>query len=523
MSIIHRSPLSAVDIPALSIGEYVFCNRGERGARVALIDGASGRSLTFDELVDAIARLAGGLAALGIGPGSTVALMAPNLPEYAIVFHAVTATGACLTTLNPASTESEVRHQLKDAGACMLITLPAVWAVARAACGGTDVRRTVLIGAAGQVTAAADGELLDFAELLRSPPLPPRRLDPQAIAVLPYSSGTTGLPKGVMLSHRNLVANLAQMEHHLGLGDDEVMIAVLPFFHIYGMQVIMNDGLRRGTTLVTMPRFELAQFLGLVQRYRATRLLLVPPIILALAKHPLVADFDLSSVRSILSGAAPLGAELSRAAANRLGVPVVQGYGMTEMSPVSHACRFDAPRDGSIGILIANAEARVVDPVSGEDLGVDADGELWIRGPMVMQGYHANAAASASTLDGDGWLHTGDIGHVDADGYWYLVDRLKELIKVSAFQVAPARLEALLLAHPAVADAAVIGVADEVCGEIPKAFVVLRPGEQVTAERLQQHVADQVATYERIRLVEFVDVIPKSPSGKILRRLLRAR
>ncbi|MGQ0800058.1 MAG: AMP-binding protein [Pseudomarimonas sp.] len=523
MSIIHRSPLPTVEIPAISIGEYVFGEWGARGTRLALIDGSSGRSLTFAELAAAVARFAGGLAALGIGPGKTVAVMAPNLPEYAIVFHGVTATGACLTTLNPASTHSEVRHQLLDSGACMLVTVPTVLAVARAACQGTALRTTVVIGATGQVEMTAGNEELDFADLLRAPPLSPRDIDPDSIAVLPYSSGTTGLPKGVMLSHRNLVANLVQMEHHLGLGDDEVMVAVLPFFHIYGMQVILNDGLRRGSTLVTMPRFDLAQFLGLVQQYRATRLLLVPPIILALAKHPLVADFDLSSVRSILSGAAPLGAELSRAATQRLGIPVVQGYGMTEMSPVSHACRFDAPRDGLIGILIANAEARVVDPVSGEDLGVDADGELWIRGPMVMQGYHANPAASADTLDADGWLHTGDVGHVDADGYWYLVDRLKELIKVSAFQVAPARLEALLLDHPAVADAAVIGVADEVCGEIPKAFVVLRPGAHVAAEDLQQHIAAQVATYERIRLVEFVDAIPKSPSGKILRRLLRTR
>jgi acyl-CoA synthetase (AMP-forming)/AMP-acid ligase II len=523
VSIIHRSPLPQVAVPDLGIGDYVLGDLGARARRVAMIEGSSGRSLSYAELADAVRRVAGGLAALGIGPGSTVALMAPNLPEYAIVFHAVAATGACLTTLNPLSTESEVRHQLADSGACLLVTVPAVLAVTRAASAGTAVSATVLIGAADQEAVPAGTQSLAFGDLLRAAPLPPRRIDPDAIAVLPYSSGTTGLPKGVMLSHRNLVANIAQMERHLGLGDDEVMIAVLPFFHIYGMQVIMNDGLRRGATLITMPRFDLAQFLGLVQQHRVTRLLLVPPIILALAKHPLVDDFDLSSVRSILSGAAPLGAELSRATSRRLGIPVVQGYGMTEMSPVSHACRFDAPRDGSIGILVANAEARIVDPASGEDLGLNADGELWIRGPMVMQGYHANPEASAATLDADGWLHTGDIGHVDAGGYWYLVDRLKELIKVSAFQVAPARLEALLLDHPAVADAAVIGIADEACGEIPKAFVVLRPGMQVDAVTLQDHVAAQVASYERIRLLEFVDAIPKSPSGKILRRLLRGR
>ncbi len=267
-----------------------------------------------------------------------------------------------------------------------------------------------------------------------------------------------------------------------------------------------------------MPRFDLEQYLALIQEHRVTRLFVVPPMILALARHPMVDDYDLSSVRSLFSGAAPLGPELAEEAHRRIGAPTAQGYGMTEMSPVSHACRFGDDKPGSIGILVANAEARVVDPATGDDLPVGEDGEIWCRGPMVMPGYLNNPEATASTIDADGWLHTGDIGHVADDGYWYVVDRLKELIKVKGFQVPPAELEALLLTHPAVADCAVIGIPDDEAGEVPKAFVARKPDATCSAEDIQEFVAAHVATYKRIHTVVFVDAIPKSPSGKILRR-----
>jgi acyl-CoA synthetase (AMP-forming)/AMP-acid ligase II len=325
----------------------------------------------------------------------------------------------------------------------------------------------------------------------------------------------------VMLTHANLVANLLQMETHLAFDEHEVFMACLPFFHIYGMQLMMNAGLRVGATVVTMPRFDLEQFLALTQEHRVTRLWTVPPMVLALARHPLVDDYELTSVRSVLSGAAPLGPELAAEAGARIGIPVVQGYGMTELSPVSHAPFWDDPRPGTVGMLVAGCEARVVDPETGDDLGVGDDGELWIRGPNVMKGYLNNPAATAATIDGDGWLHTGDIGHVDADGYWFIVDRVKELIKVKGFQVPPAELEALLITHPAVADVAVIGIPDEEAGERPKAFVVLAPGADASEQDIEEFVAEHVAHYKRLAEVAFVDAIPKSPSGKILRRLLR--
>jgi acyl-CoA synthetase (AMP-forming)/AMP-acid ligase II len=324
-----------------------------------------------------------------------------------------------------------------------------------------------------------------------------------------------------MLTHRNLIANIAQTVTPAHIREDEKFIAVLPFFHIYGMQVLMNTGLRAGATIITMPRFDLEQFLQLHQDYRITRSFVAPPIVVALAKHPLVDQYDLSALEQVFSGAAPLSAELALEAGARLGCEVVQGYGMTELSPVSQLTPPGQFKPGSVGVTAPNTELRIVDPSTGEDLGLDADGEMWVRGPQVMKGYLNNPEATAATLDADGWLHTGDIGHVDADGHVFVVDRLKELIKYKGFQVPPAELEALLLTHPAVADAAVIGRPDAEAGEVPVAFVVLKPGQTVSADEIKSFVADQVAHYKRLGDVRFVEAVPKSASGKILRRLLR--
>ncbi len=326
-----------------------------------------------------------------------------------------------------------------------------------------------------------------------------------------------------MLTHRNLVANLVQVQGSFPIADEDVLIGCLPFFHIYGMTVIMNQGLRAGATIVTMPRFDLDQFLDLIEGHAVTRAYVVPPIALALARHPAVDERDLSSVEIVMSGAAPLGAELAEQVAARLGCTVIQGYGLTETSPVTHLIRPDGEnRPGSVGTPLASTECRLVDPETGADVAAGERGELWIRGPQVMRGYLGNEEATAATVDADGWLHTGDIATVDADGFFEIVDRLKELIKYKGFQVAPAELEALLITHPAVADVAVIGVPDEEAGELPKAYVVAADGG-VDADALMSWLAEQVAPQKRIRLVEVVDEIPKSPSGKILRRKLVER
>ncbi|MFN8078542.1 MAG: 4-coumarate--CoA ligase family protein [Kineosporiaceae bacterium] len=524
---IHHSPLPDVEIPAVALTGYVLARAGELGDKPALIDGPTGRTLTYTQLEQAIRALAGGLVAHGLRPGDVVALMAPNLPEYAVIFHGVALAGGVVTTVNPTYTAREVRQQLLDAEARLLVTIAAFVPVALAAVEGTAVEELYLIGSTDSGSeGAGDGSeatvpIKALTTLFGAPLADQVPVDPDDLVVLPYSSGTTGVNKGVMLSHHNLVANIAQVTAPAGLAEDETLIAVLPFFHIYGMQVIMNCGLRVGATVVTMPRFDLEQFLDLHQRYGVTRSFVAPPIVVALAKHPIVDSYDLSALRQVFSGAAPLSAELAVEAGSRLGCEVVQGYGMTEMSPVSHLTPLGGLKAGSVGVTAPNTELRIVDPATLQDLPVDADGELWIRGPQVMRGYLKNADATALTVDSQGWLRTGDIGHVDADGHVFVVDRLKELIKYKGFQVAPAELEAVLLTHPAVADAAVIGVPDEDAGEVPSAFVVLRPGASATGDDIESYVAGQVASFKQIRHVSFVDSIPKSASGKILRRLLR--
>ena len=512
-AIIHTSPLPDVEIPDQSITDCVFASVADRADEVAITDGASS-SYTFSELHAAVRSLGGGLSSRGVGPGTTVAILAPNVPEYAIVFHGIALAGGTVTTINPTYGPEEVRHQLTDAEASWLVTIPMFLETARTAAEGTGVEQIVVMGEAeGAIPLAS----------LFGPPIDQVPVDyAEHVVVLPYSSGTTGLPKGVMLTHRNLVANIAQMEYTFVPSEGEVALAVLPFFHIYGMQVLMNMLLAFGVRVVTMPRFDMIRALELVQEQRITRFFAVPPMVLGLAKHPVVDDFDLSSIKQIFSGAAPLGADLAAAAAARVGCEVVQGYGMTELSPVSHCTPEGQFRPGTSGVTISNTEIRIVDPESGDDLDVGGRGELLVRGPQVMKGYLNNAEATAETLDADGWLHTGDVAIVDEENHVSIVDRIKELIKYKGFQVPPAELEAVLVTHPSVADAAVIGIPDEEAGELPKAFVTLAPGAaEPTLADLQDHVAGHLATYKQVRVLEVLEAIPKSASGKILRRELR--
>ena len=503
----------ALEIPDTDVTSFVLEDAAQRGDKPALIDGPTGRTVTYEELVNGVRALASGLAARGFGTGDVLAVYMPNLPEYAIVFHGVASTGGRCTTVNPLYTAGELAHQLSDSGARMIVTVPPFLHIATEAAAKTGIDDVFVIGEAEGAT--------PFTELLGDPSDAPEvEIDPSELAVLPYSSGTTGLAKGVMLTHRNLVSNLVQVQERFPIGDDDVLVGVLPFFHIYGMTVIMNQGLRNGATIVTMPRFDLDQFLGLIAEHGVTRAYVVPPIALALGKHPAVDDHDLSSVQTIMSGAAPLGPELTERVAERVGCNVIQGYGLTETSPVTHcqSAAAEAPA-GSIGRPVPDTACRIVDPESGEDVDDGERGELWIRGPQVMAGYLNNAEETAATVDDDGWLHTGDIAVRDADGFYSIVDRLKELIKYKGFQVAPAELEALLIDHPEVADVAVVGVPDEEAGELPKAYVVAA-GDDLDTDALMDWVAEQVAPQKRIRLVEVTDEIPKSPSGKILRRVL---
>ncbi len=515
---IFKSPYPDVEIPDVSLTDYVLSRTQQFGDKPALIDGPSGRTITYAQLGGAIRLIASSLAKRGFGKGDVFAIYSPNIPEYAIAFHAVSLLGGIVTTVNPLYTADELAHQLKDAGAKYLLTISLFLENAKTAASQTNIEEIFTFDPVEGAT--------PFATLLQSDgSLPDIHINPaEDIVVLPYSSGTTGYPKGVMLTHRNIVANLAQAEGITGIdiaNESDTIMGILPFFHIYGMVVIMNMSLTRGATIVTMPRFDMVQFLELVQKHKVTRVNLVPPILVGLAKHPIVDQYDMSSLIELFSGAAPLGQALADEVIARLGCRVVQGYGLTETSPVTHVYnRTLTKKDklSSVGPAVPNTEVMVVDVVTSKPLGRNENGEIWMRGPQVMKGYLNNPDATAATVDEDGWLHSGDIGYIDDEGFFYIVDRLKELIKYKGFQVAPAELEALLLSHPAVADVAVIPSPDEEAGEVPKAFVVLK-GE-ATPESIMAWVAERVSPQKKVRRIEFVDQVPKSLSGKILRRVL---
>lgn len=507
---IYTSPYPDVPLRDVTITERVFEGLAVAPERVALVDGGTGESLTGRQFRDRVERLAGGLRERGVGPGAVVALLAPNSPGFAVVFHAVAYAGATITPINPSYTAPEVAHQLADAAATMLITVPALLPIAQAVSAGLSL---AVIGQADGVVSVDDMMGQPLAAQV------PVDMD-RSILVLPYSSGTTGLPKGVMLSHRNLVVNLEQCIVALDIRPSDVAIAFLPFFHIYGLNVLMNPYLAVGGTVVTMPRFDLEALLGHIQSQKARSLCIAPPVAIALAKHPLVDAFDLSSLEVVISAAAPLGAEVAEAVAKRLGCTCIQGYGMTELSPVSHVVPFNRPRAGCVGVTVPNSQTRIVDPGTGENMGPGAEGEVWVRGPQVMLGYLNKPEATASTMS-EGWLRTGDLGVMDKGGYLTIRDRLKELIKVKGFQVAPAEVEGELLALPHVLDAAVIGVPDDEAGELPKAFIVSAPGIDPDPEAIRTALRDRLASYKVPVQIDFVAAIPKSASGKILRRLLR--
>jgi acyl-CoA synthetase (AMP-forming)/AMP-acid ligase II len=514
---IITSAFSEVAIPDVTLPEYVLAHASERGPKPAIVDGASGRALTYAELASGVRRCAAGLAARGLRPGDVFAIMMPNLPEFAIAYHGALSAGGVVTTLSPLATADEAAHQLADTSARFLLTVPPCLRIALAAAEKAGVERVFVLGAAAPGASA-------FSELLGHGDTPPAvRIDPSRdLAALLCSSGTTGWPKGVMLTHRALVAALVELDRLTPFGEQERPICPIPFFHMAGQAVGMNKVLQAGATVVTMPRFDVESFLALIQQYRATAVLGAPPIVLALAKHPLVDRYDLSSLEKVVSGSASLSAQLQTACAQRLGRFVGQAYGLTETALIISAAPHDGrpARPGSAGMLVPNTEARVVD-ATGADLPAGEVGELWVRGPQLMSGYLGNPDATAETLDADGWLHTGDLVRIDADGWLFVVDRVKELIKYKGHQVAPAQLEALLGAHPAVADCAVVGRPDEAAGEIPVAYVVRR--RDVDAAELIDHVAERVSPHHRVRAVEFVDEIPRSPAGKILRRMLADR
>jgi acyl-CoA synthetase (AMP-forming)/AMP-acid ligase II len=511
---IQESPRpSLAPYPEQPVSDLLRQSRDRWPDRIALVDGTTGAEYDYARVWEAAAGVAAALQARGVTPGDRVALLAPNSPEWVIAFHGAILAGATVTTLNPLYKEREVTHQFGDSEPKVAFVADVTVDTARAVWGEGEGLHHM-------------NEVWDLAAEAGEPE--PVAIDPLAdLATLPYSSGTTGAPKGVMLSHHNIVSNVHQFLGADLLDDEPVTIDFLPFFHIYGLVVLMLSGIAAGAKQVVMPGFDPQRFIDLTAEHRATNLFVVPPALLALANLGDQLGADLTSVRYVMCGAAPLPIDVARRVSEHYDVAVIQGYGMTEASPVTHVSLKGADKPGTVGPPVADTRQKVVDLVSGEELGVGETGELLVQGPQVMRGYFKRPDATAETLleDEDGtWLRTGDIVTVDEDAYVTITDRAKEMIKYKGYQIAPAELEAVLIEHDAIADAAVIPKdAGTGSDEIPKAFVVLKEGAELTPEEVMAHVEERVAAYKKVREVEFVDAIPKNPSGKILRRELKDR
>ncbi len=509
----YQGPALANPVPETTVPRFIRQQAKQWPDAIALVEAATGRELSFAALDRMIGRVAAGLAMHGLRPGDTLLMFAPNLPEWPVMALGAMAAGGVLSGANPLYAVDDLAHQMRDAGARFVCTLPPLLAKVREAAALAGCGHIVLIGGEAEGTISFDSLLACTG------PEPEVPDDPDAVAALPYSSGTTGRAKGVVLTHRMIVANVCQLGQAAADEPRSIGLAFLPMFHIFGFTVVTLHGLARGNSLVTLPHFEPESFLQAIATYRVNQLLLVPPVLQFLAAHPLVDRYDLSSLESIGCGAAPLGAALQQKAAARLRCEVFQGFGMTESSGCLAAGRSDQQRVGASGCLLPGTAARIIEPASGNDLPPGEAGELWFRGPQAFKGYLNQPESTAATITPDGWVRTGDIGFIDADGYLFITDRLKELIKVKGFQVAPAELEALLITHPLVADVAVIGRPDERAGEVPVAYVVPRNGFDAAA--LMAWMAERVVTYKQVADVVVCDAIPKSPSGKILRRVVR--
>jgi len=497
------------------------------GSKLALVDTGCNRRISYAEYGDLVERAACGFVAAGIRPGEFIALYLPNCWEFCVAFHAATLAAAVPTPLNPSYREREVRYQLENSGAALLVADPALIK-------DTDLsalpslRRLIVTG---ETAPAADL----FANLLvpSSATLPSALAAPQqTLAALPYSSGTTGLPKGVMLTHANVVTNAYQCVpagEPGTYGPAEIVLCFLPLYHIYGLNVVLNPALMLGSTIVLMPRYDTARALELIVKEGVTMVPLVPPVMNAFCLAAEKGVFPRQHrLRSVMSGAAPLAAELPRRFTNLTGIPAMQGYGMTEASPVTHLGTLDPEfyRPESIGFPVALTECRLVDE-SGNDVAPAVDGsvsgELLIRGPQIMLGYWQSPQATAEVLR-QGWYWSGDIARRDAEGFYFIVDRRKEMIKYKGFPIAPAEVESVLLEHPAVRDCGVIGRPDSEAGELPCAFIILREGQDSSAKmqaELCTYVAERLTPYKQPREVHFVEAIPRNPSGKVLRRELR--
>jgi len=510
------------DPSGLFLHEVILQSCRRFPSKTAIVDSSCNRSFTYSEYGEAVESLARGFIAAGLKPGEVVAIFLPNSWEFCAAFHAAMLAGATPTLLNPTYREREVRYQLENSGAALLITdAPNVEGINLASL--PNLRRVYTT----RRIASGTEPLSNLMRPVHAAWPEPDRPSDQTIAALPYSSGTTGLPKGVMLSHFNLVANIYQLigPRATELSKADVVLCFLPLYHIYGLNVMLDPVLALGATLVLTPRFQVAQVTSLISEQGVTMMPTVPPALNALCQAAEQGQFPSNHrVRWVKSGAAPLASELARRFTSLTGILVCQGYGMTEASPVTHLGFLEPElyRPGSIGQPLAQTECRVLGS-DDQEAACGEPGELVMRGPQFMLGYWREPQATAAVLR-DGWYWSGDIVTCDEQEFYCVVDRRKEMIKYKGFPVAPAEVEAVLLEHPCVRDCGVVGKPDLAAGEIPVAFVVLRDGfssDKKREEEICAFVAERLTHYKQPREIHFVDAIPKTASGKILRRELK--
>lgn len=505
--IIHSPFLSLEPYPEIPF-HHLLARAAAKVPERTAISLADGQRFSYQRLFQAACSLARMLQDSGLGRGDRVAIYSPNCPEYPVVAHGVSMAGGVLTTLNPLYRSREALYQLSDAGAQTLFYHPMLRPV-------VDEVQSQLPG----LKPVPLPEVWSIAESLPPEPHPVAIQPCKDLAALFYSSGTTGLPKGVMLTHFNLVSNIRQACACFGTSALAKPLAFLPFFHIYGFSLILNTTLAVGGTCVVMPSFDPKLLLEVIQQQQITTLPTVPAALLALVNHPDAEQCDASSLRFVLCGAYAVPAELERRAKRLFpSATFAEGYGLTEAAPLTNLNPLGYIKSGTFGVPVSDTLEQVVSVESGEPVGFGEPGELWVKGPQVMQGYWNRPEETAQTLTPDGWLRTGDIVRVDADGYVAFIERLKEMIKYRGYQIAPAEIEAVLLEHPAVLDVTVVPMPNAESGEAPKAFVQRRAGTTASAEDLMEYVEQRVAPYKKVREVEFVEAIPKTASGKTLRR-----